>query len=61
MDLNERSRISFGLLAIFVGIFGGFIALFASKEYVNAKVDPLKENIEYIRQRVDDIYKGIKK
>ncbi len=57
MEITEKTKISLGLILVVVGLFITFVAVFASKEYVNLKVDPLEKLIERMDKRVDDIHK----
>ena len=60
MQITEKTKISLGFLIL---ILGGIISLsvtifssIASKDYVNLKVDPIKEDVSHIKDRIDKIY-----
>lgn len=54
--LNEKTNISVLLLTIIIGALWAVYSALATKEYVNNRVDPVKESLAHITDRVDDIY-----
>lgn len=55
MEINEKTKISFGFLVVILGGLGSFIVLFAStasKEYVKEKVGTLEAQLDDMAERL---------
>lgn len=62
MEINEKTKVNvnlgflWGIMVLTASFVAYAYATFADKDYVNVKVEPVKDSQAHIMKRVDDIY-----